>query len=92
MSHKTAFGRLDSLRKLRNRVAHLEPIVGRNLRQDLADIVETMGWICPTSAFWLGQTNTLKEKLAIPLPTVADVAALTGSVPNESAEEDSAQS
>jgi hypothetical protein len=47
MSHKIAFGRLDSLRKLRNRVAHLEPILGRNLQQDLADIVETMGWICP---------------------------------------------
>ena len=85
MSHKTAFARLDSLRRLRNRVAHLEPILGRNLHQDLAEIVETMGWICPTSAVWLEQTNTLKEKLAIPLPTAANAAALTGGVPDESA-------
>ncbi len=67
MSHKTAFARLDSLRRLRNRVAHLAPILGRNLQQDLAEMVETMGWICRTSAVWLEQTNTLKEKLAIPL-------------------------
>ena len=84
MSHKTAIARLDSLRRLRNRVAHLERILGRNLQQDLAEIVETMGWVCPTSAAWLEQTNTLKEKLATPLPTAADAAALIGSVPNES--------
>lgn len=77
MSHKTAFARLNCLRRLRNRVAHLEPILDRNVQQDLADIAETMGWICPTSALWLEQTNNLKDKLLNPLPTAADAAALT---------------
>ena len=78
MNHKMAFARLDSLRKLRNRVAHHEPITSRNLQQDLTDIIETIGWICPTAALWVEQTNTLQVRLAAPVPTSADLAAMSG--------------
>jgi hypothetical protein len=44
--------RLDNLRKLRNRVAHYEPIFHRNLANDYSDLIEAIGWICPDSAAW----------------------------------------
>ena len=73
MNHKTAHARLDGIRKLRNRVAHHEPIMSRNLAQDLEEVIETIGWICPTTAAWVDETNTLKAKLLLPVPTVADL-------------------
>jgi len=58
------YQRLNGLRMLRNRVAHHEPIFARNLKADLALIIETIGWICPQMARWVTDTNTLAAKLA----------------------------
>lgn len=41
------YKRLDNLRYLRNRIAHHEPIFHRNLQQDMANILDMLGWICP---------------------------------------------
>ncbi len=40
--------RFNSIRKLRNRVFHHEPVWKRlDLKQDHDDIIDTIGWICP---------------------------------------------
>jgi hypothetical protein len=56
------FNRLDSIRGLRNRIAHHEKILSRNLGQDYEDIVETIGWICPTTAAWIHSTATFPRE------------------------------
>jgi hypothetical protein len=55
LSRKVVASRLQKIRFLRNRVAHHESIIGklgkeRNLQEDLGQILECLGWICPTTA------------------------------------------
>lgn len=57
LGHKEAFTRLDSIRFLRNQVAHHECILGRNLEQDYANIIEAAGWICQDTATWIKETT-----------------------------------
>jgi hypothetical protein len=49
----TAHQRLDEIRKLRNRVAHHEPILSRPLQKDFNRILDTVAWICPVTSRWL---------------------------------------
>jgi hypothetical protein len=63
-------GRLLALKTLRNRIAHHERLLcGRqHLKQDYADIVETIGWIDPTVRRWVESTNCCQERFTKPLP------------------------
>lgn len=45
--------RFSIIHQLRNRIAHHEPIVQRNLMTDHNLILETAGWICPITAHWI---------------------------------------
>jgi len=63
LGHKTVHGRLDAIRKLRNRVAHHESIISRDLSADLTHILEVVGWICADTAIWLGETNTFQWRV-----------------------------
>jgi hypothetical protein len=62
LGHRVAYARLEAIRKLRNRVAHHEPILNRDLEQDYRDIIETVSWICPTTALWLRHTASFEER------------------------------
>ena len=44
---------LNDLRTLRNRIAHHEPILGRNLAEDHDRILEVCGWISPATRAWI---------------------------------------
>lgn len=63
-------GRLVELKTLRNRIAHHERLIcGRQkVRQDYADILETIGWINPTIRQWVESTNCCQERFTKPLP------------------------
>lgn len=63
-------GRLVELKTLRNRIAHHERLMcgKRRLRQDYADILETIGWINPTIKSWVESINCCEERFAKPLP------------------------
>jgi hypothetical protein len=63
VNRQTVFERLDGIRVLRNRVAHHEPIFGRNLEADFVNIVQTVRWICPTSAEWIKSTSSFRSAL-----------------------------
>lgn len=46
-------GRLNAIRRFRNRVAHHEPIFHRPIRQLHDEIVEAVGWMCADSKAWV---------------------------------------
>ena len=54
--------RLTSIKTLRNRIAHHEHLLSRNLPSDYNDIIETLAWICPTTAAWIQATNTFNQE------------------------------
>ncbi len=62
------FDRLDSIRTLRNRVAHHEPILNRSLENDFAKILETASWVSGGYAEWIEQMSCFRERFAAPLP------------------------
>lgn len=45
------------LRKLRNRIAHHEPVLARDLAEDYRIILEVVGWICPDTSAWIAETS-----------------------------------
>ena len=47
------FSDLDQIRKLRNRIAHHEPIFTRNLDDDFKKIADLVKFRCPVTARWL---------------------------------------
>jgi hypothetical protein len=55
---RTAFDRMERIRKLRNRIAHHEPIFQRNLKAEYDMIIEATSWICPVTAQWIHNTNS----------------------------------
>lgn len=56
-SRVVIFGRFDAIRKLRNRVAHHEPIFNNDGMKDYKEIMEAVGWICPTTSAWIDTHN-----------------------------------
>lgn len=58
LGRKEACERLNELRLLRNRIAHHECILEANLPKQHADLIETLGWICPISAAWVSQYSS----------------------------------
>jgi hypothetical protein len=58
--------RLERIRILRNRVAHHEPILSRDLEKDVDSILETIGWISRDTERWVRQTNCFIERFRMP--------------------------
>lgn len=55
---------LGYLRKLRNRIAHHEPIFARHLSADYDTIIKIVGWMCADTATWVDHHNCFNEILA----------------------------
>ncbi|NPD14690.1 hypothetical protein HOY34_05660 [Xinfangfangia sp. D13-10-4-6] len=58
------FDDIDQVRKLRNRIAHHEPIFARNLAEDHARIRRIIEWRRPDVAAWLDGTQQVTALLA----------------------------
>lgn len=52
------FARIDEIRRLRNRIAHHEPIFKKDQAREYAKIIEAIEWICPVTAAWVDSTST----------------------------------
>ena len=52
-ARQTANHNLEKVRRLRNRIAHHEPIFNRNTMEDYNRIREIVSWRSPTSANWI---------------------------------------
>lgn len=57
-------GHLQTIRSLRNRIAHHEPIIRRDLAGDLAAATTLIGWRRPSVAAWIGSIETVSSLLA----------------------------
>lgn len=63
-SRKGLHKELDSLRLLRNRLAHHEPVFARHLAADLAAILRVAGYISPDLREYIDSHTTVPETLA----------------------------
>jgi len=68
VGRKLLHGRLVELKTLRNRIAHHERIVERDLLKDYASIIETIGWLSPDVQRWVSATNCFNERFGKKLP------------------------
>ncbi len=57
LGHRDANRRLEEIRKIRNRVAHHEPIIQPTLGNIYRKTLETLEWICPDTALWMRATT-----------------------------------
>jgi hypothetical protein len=57
MARYRIHGRLNMIRRFRNRIAQHEPIFLRNLLQDHTEIIEAIGWLCPVTAAWAAHNS-----------------------------------
>lgn len=56
-SRTEIYNELERLRKLRNRIAHHEPIFSRNLTEDFDKINDLISIRCPVTAVWMQQNQ-----------------------------------
>lgn len=64
MERKSIHKSLNAIRRLRNRVAHHEPILNRNLVEDHKTIIRVLSWISPETAAWVSTHSRAPEILA----------------------------
>ncbi|MCW5238542.1 hypothetical protein D5047_20755 [Verminephrobacter eiseniae] len=55
---------LEQLRKLRNRIAHHEPIFRRNLVDDFQKVHDLIAFRCPVTAAWMLQNQQAQALIA----------------------------
>ena len=55
---------VNALRRLRNRVAHHEPILHRDLGHDHHQIIQLLRWTCETTATWIADQSRFPKVLA----------------------------
>lgn len=60
-------GALNSVRRLRNRIAHHCRIIHRDLAADHKTILEAIGWVCPNTRDWASEISTFNPD-DIPMP------------------------
>jgi hypothetical protein len=62
MKRGTVYHKLDRIRKLRNRIAHHEILIGPNLMNEYSGIVQLTDWICSDTAKWIKSNSTFLER------------------------------
>ncbi|MGY2287043.1 hypothetical protein HX881_28020 [Pseudomonas gingeri] len=58
------FDALEGVRKIRNRIAHHEPIFARSLVADLERMINLVSWRCPRTAAWLSKIEGVSALLS----------------------------
>lgn len=54
---------IDNIRRLRNRIAHHEPLIHRNIEEDYSRLLSTAEYIHPHLAWWIDVTSTVSAVL-----------------------------
>jgi hypothetical protein len=61
IKRSVAHGRFNALRRLRNRVAHHEPIFTRPLPRLHQELIEAIGWMCRDTAQWTAHQSRFED-------------------------------
>lgn len=59
------YNEIEQLRKLRNRIAHHEPIFARHLADDYQKILALVSHRCPVTAAWMDQNQIATQVIAV---------------------------
>ena len=70
LHRKKAHTALESLRILRNRIAHHEPILNRQHEADYQLILEVTRWVSPVMSEWLNHHNRVRTLISDPRRTI----------------------
>jgi hypothetical protein len=62
ISRAEIFDQLESVRNLRNRIAHHEPILKLDLPRIYSGTLEALKWVCPVTAEWTRSTNSFPRR------------------------------
>ena len=62
---KLIYSELEQIRRLRNRIAHHEPIFTRNLTDDYQKILSLVGYRCAVTAKWLDEHQRAAEIISM---------------------------
>jgi hypothetical protein len=57
-------GRVNALRRFRNRVMHHEPIFHRPLQQTHDEIIEAIEWMCPETSAWTAHHSRFDDVIS----------------------------
>jgi len=57
VARANAFSALEAIRKLRNRIAHHEPIFTRNIADEYQRLHDVIGWRNTTAAAWMDRVQ-----------------------------------
>lgn len=70
LGRKQFASRLGPIRKIRNRIAHYEPIIHSNLPQAYADMLQLIEWLSPPAALWCRCNCRFESVWAIRGPSI----------------------
>ena len=62
---RQGYAMLEEIRKLRNRIAHHEPIFKRNIQEEYDRIKEVIGWTNPTAAAWVDKIQQVTQMINV---------------------------
>lgn len=65
---KAIHERLVQIKTLRNRIAHHETLVKRDLEKDYRETLDAIGWLSPTVRLWVEATNCFEARFAERIP------------------------
>jgi hypothetical protein len=68
MQRKRLHDRLEDIKLLRNRIAHHESLLRRDVQRDYTNLLETIGWISPTVRSWIESSSCFEERFAKRIP------------------------
>jgi len=68
MQTRALHDRLIQIKTLRNRIAHHETLIKRDVQKDYRDILQAIGWISPGVLAWVKSTNCFEARFAERLP------------------------
>ena len=77
MQRTVLHDRLTQIKTLRNRIAHHETLIKRDVSKDYADILEAIRWISPNTRAWVESTNSFETRFAERIPKKPKAAAAT---------------
>lgn len=65
IARANAFSALEAIRKLRNRIAHHEPIFNRNISDEYRRLHDVISWRNPTAAAWMDRVQRVTSLLLL---------------------------
>ena len=68
IARKRVHERLAEIKILRNRIAHHETLIRRDVRQDYENLLETIRWMSPPLRDWIEENSCFSERYAKRLP------------------------